>query len=126
MAYTIQLGVINDTPDPLFLIEQTCWLGGGTAWTTTATTGSESIHTLSMNQSGSSGMLRFRTGKGNQALCRRRRRAQLQALDPKNKVLWAQAANEAAGEVADDAGLQVKVWFYLAEGNRLLATVTVV
>jgi hypothetical protein len=40
--------------------------------------------------------------------------------DPKNKALWAQAA-EASGSVG---GRRVTVSFYQPEGNRLLATVT--
>jgi hypothetical protein len=138
MAYTLQLRLVNDAADVLTLVEKTCWFGAGTAWADT-----ESGHTLAMHGSGSSGMLRFRTNSGalfavavgvhnykrwcdvqgdiadNQPLTRLHP-GYYNDSDPKNKALWAQAA-EASGSVG---GRRVTVSFYQPEGNRLLATVT--
>ena len=139
MAYTLQLRIVNDTPDTLTLIEQTCWWGRGTAWTR-----SENGHTLAMDNSGSSGMLRFRVAEtgalfavavgvhnykrwcdvqgdlaGEMPLTRVHP-GYYEDSDPKNKALWAQAS-EASGSVG---GRTVTVAFYQAEGQRLLATVT--
>ncbi|KAK4135131.1 fungal fruit body lectin [Trichocladium antarcticum] len=138
MSYTLQLRIVNDTTDVLTLVEKSCWYGAGTAWTAT-----ESGHVLSMNASGSSGMLRFRLGNGklfsvavgvhnykrwcdvqgdiadNQPLTRTHPNYYNDS-DPKNKALWAQASEASATA----NGRRVTVSFYQPEGNRLLATVT--
>ena len=150
MPYTLQLRVINDTPDTIALVEQTCWFGAGTIWAATNDTTQTlfpdtQIHTLSMDNSGSSGMLRFRTSSGtrfavaagvhnykrwcdvqvdladDQPLTRLHG-AYYTEGDPKNAALWAQAEQAAATEA--QSGRQVKVAFYKSEGDRLLAVVT--
>jgi hypothetical protein len=58
MSYNINLRVINDTADTLTLVEKTC-LNNNITWTS-----SESGHRLSMPNSGTSGLLRFKTSQG--------------------------------------------------------------
>ena len=148
MAYTLQIRIINDTADTLTLVEQTCWFGAGTAWAASSSeppTATTQTQILSMGYSGSSGMLRFRSGSGalfavavgvhnykrwcdvQVDLADTQPLTQLHGAyytegDPKNAALWAQAAEAAATE--KNGGRQVKVSFYKAEGDKLCAVVT--
>lgn len=61
MSYTLNIRPINNRKDDaLTLVEQSCWAGAGTDWNGYLQEG----HLLSMNSSGSSGMLRFRNKAG--------------------------------------------------------------
>ncbi|KAG7285715.1 hypothetical protein NEMBOFW57_008008 [Staphylotrichum longicolle] len=151
MTYTLQLRVINDTPDVIALVEQTCWSGAGTIWSATNDATQThfpdtQIHQLQMDGSGSSGMLRFRASSSGTRFAvavgvhnykrwcdvqvdladdqplTRLHGAYYAEGDPKNAALWAQAS-EAAGTEAQ-SGRQVRVAFYKSEGERLLAVVT--
>lgn len=59
MSYTFNPRVINDTADTLSLVEKTCYYGNSCTLVER-----EGGHFWSMGQSGTSGMLRFKTSKG--------------------------------------------------------------
>ncbi|KHE80301.1 fungal fruit body lectin [Neurospora crassa] len=141
MSYTIHLRLINDTSDSLQLVEQTCWFGHGTRWSQVDSTG---VYVLSMNNSGSSGMLRFQNSKGGDYFAvavgvhNYKRWCDIQVdtaddapltklhpkyydeKDAKYKALWAQASEF---EAKAKSGKTVRIKFYQAEGNVLRATV---
>ncbi|KAK3952823.1 putative lectin [Pseudoneurospora amorphoporcata] len=140
MLYTLHLRLINDTSDPLTLVEQTSWWGKNTIWSQTPSTG---VYVLSMANSGSSGMLRFQTSKGDffaiaagvhnykrwcDVLVDTGDEEPLTKLhpkyyddkDPKYQALWAQASEV---EAESKSGKTVRVKFYQPEGNVLRATI---
>ncbi|KAK1782294.1 putative lectin [Copromyces sp. CBS 386.78] len=140
MSYTLHLRLINDTSDPLTLVEQTSWWGKNTIWSQTPSTG---VYVLSMANSGSSGMLRFQTSKGDffaiaagvhnykrwcDVLVDTGDEAPLTKLHPKYyddkdskyQALWAQASEV---EAKSKSGKTVRVKFYQPEGNVLRATI---
>ncbi|KAK0617608.1 fungal fruit body lectin [Immersiella caudata] len=134
MSYRVSLRLINDTNVTLTIIEKTCWKGAGTAWTQ-----SESGHHLSMNSSGSSGMLRLRSSEGEYfsvavGVHNYKRWCDVdvnlsdsQVLtglhpqyynekDAKYQALWAQATEK---EGVSEKKRKWRVEFYQAEGNEL-------
>lgn len=133
MAYTINCRVINDTADTLTVVEKSCWSGaGGTQWRK-----SESGRQLTMNASGSSGMLRFVTsndeyfavavGVNNykrwcDVTVNLSPSEPLTTLHPtyyhgdKNKELKAEAAEASA---ITSKGNKVTVTFYVSDGHSL-------
>ena len=140
MSYTIHCRVINDTSDSLSLVEQTCWWGKDTRWSQIDSTG---VHVLHMGGSGSSGMLRFQTSRGdyfavavgvhnykrwcdvlvdtaNDAPLTKWHPKYYDDKDAKYQALWAQAAEF---EAKAKSGKTVRIKFYQAEGNVLRATV---
>lgn len=140
MSYTLHLRLINDTPDSLSLVEQTFWWGKSTRWSQIDSTG---VYVLSMANSGSSGMLRFQTSRGDyfavavgvhnykrwcDVLVDTADDSPLTKLHPKYyddkdakyQALWAQASEF---EATAKSGKTVRVKFYQAEGNVLRATV---
>jgi hypothetical protein len=143
MAYQLQLSVLNHSSAPT-LIEQSCWWGNGTAWITNTTTTAKgatlTTYTLSMDASGTSGMLRFRTESGaifavaigvhnyerwcdvQVDLAGDNPLTKLHAryYDDKDelyKKLWAQSPD--ASGVLSTEGHEVKVGFYKTEGHSL-------
>jgi hypothetical protein len=143
MAYQLQLFVLNHSSAPT-LIEQSCWWGKGTAWSTNTTTTAKgatvTTYTLSMDASGSSGALRFRTESGTIfsvaiGVHNYKRWSDVQVdlasdnpltklharyYDDKDelyKKLWAQSP-EASGALSSE-GHEVKVGFYRTEGHAL-------
>jgi hypothetical protein len=136
MAYRINVRIINDTDVHLDVIEKTCWKGAGTAWTK-----SESGRLLSMNASGTSGMLRLRSSEGehfavalgvhnykrwcdvdvnlsDSQVLTGLHPAYYNENDNKYKALWAQAT-EATG--TSSKGRKFSITFYVVEGNNLRA-----
>ncbi|KAH6838681.1 fungal fruit body lectin [Chaetomium sp. MPI-CAGE-AT-0009] len=142
-AYQLQLFVINHSAAPS-LIEQSCWQNNNTTWTTDTTTTAKgatlTTYTLSMDESGSSGMLRFRTQSGtifavaigvhnferwcdvqvnltgDNPLTKLHARYYDEA-DELYQKLWAQST-EASG-VLNNEGHEAKVGFYKTEGQFL-------
>lgn len=135
MSYTIHVRIESDGTDELELVEKTCWWGHNTTWKRT-----ESGHTLSMQGSGTSGMLRFRNAHGAffvvaVGVHNYKRWCDVAAVaddkpltelhknyyddkQPENKKLWAQQSSASAtlahGKVAE-------LEFYQPEGHVLLA-----
>jgi len=136
MAYRLSVRIINDTGVHLDVIEKSCWKGAGTAWTR-----SEAGRHLSMNSSGSSGMLRIRSSEGehfvvalgvhnykrwcdvdvnltDSQVLHDLHEAYYNERHAKYKALWAQAT-EASG--TSSKGRKFTITFYRADGNDLLA-----
>ncbi|KAK0742640.1 lectin 1a [Schizothecium vesticola] len=135
-AYTLNVRVINDTRDPLTVIEKTAWFGAGTEWHD-----AEEGHVLSMNTSGSSGMLRLRNSRGDRfavavGIHNNKRWCDVTAdldnatpltklhgryyddKDAKNKRLWAQ---DEEFQVVTKGGATIKIVFYKVDGKMLWA-----
>ncbi|KAL4746990.1 hypothetical protein BDW72DRAFT_24471 [Aspergillus terricola var. indicus] len=66
MAYILPFSIVNNTDDPLTIVEKTCWYyANGGAWTDHDPTSiSHSNLILTMNGSGTSGMLRIMASSG--------------------------------------------------------------
>lgn len=135
-GYAINVRVINDTHDTLTLIEKTTWFGAGTEWHHP-----EEGRVLTMDASGSSGMLRFRTSRGDRfavavGIHNYKRWCDVSAdldsatpltklhgryyddKDVKNKRLWAQ---DEEFKVVTKGGVAIKIVFYKVDGKTLWA-----
>ncbi|KAJ4288751.1 hypothetical protein N0V88_007285 [Collariella sp. IMI 366227] len=148
MAYTVQLRLLNDTSDVLYLCEQSC--GEGTSWTTVPSNAPApfggSMYTLNLVSSGSCGMLRFKTLNGHvfavavgvhnykrwcdlqvdlndRQVCTVLQQGYYKEGDPKSGVIWQQADQVSA---TTKEGRKISVKFYQNEGNRLLGVLTYV
>ncbi|KAK1835658.1 fungal fruit body lectin-domain-containing protein [Podospora conica] len=135
-SYTINLNVLNFSSEELTLVEKTCWLGAGTEWERT-----DDGAILSMNASGTSGMLRFRTSGGDRfavavGVHNYKRWCDISAdldnatpltklhgryyddKDVKNKRLWAQ---DEKFQVTTKNGVNIKIVFFKEDGKALWA-----
>ncbi|KAH8725726.1 fungal fruit body lectin [Phaeosphaeriaceae sp. PMI808] len=137
MSYTITLKFINDTEDTLTIIEKTCQ--DGAVWT-------ERGHqqTLSMPNSGTSGLLRFQSSIGEKFIvatgvhnyarwcdilvdldgsktAMRVHPTYYTDGDPNYKALWNQATTVTKTTAK---GKTVGIYFYKPDSNNLLAVCT--